>query len=179
MSVVVDASVAIPCVHPEEASTDVRRWLARMTTAGSNLVVPSHFWLEIVNVLARRHGYRGAAILEAIAELRELGFETVDLDEAALVLVIETVERHGLTAYDAQYLALSRQIDAPLVTLDRRLAVAASAMPGPGAIDPLGPRGVTEPRTGYGDTVAPTWPDYAGAASLLAGIRSRAVRAAP
>ncbi len=177
MRVVVDASVAIPCVHPEDTSTQVRRWIARGTTAGSLYLVPAHFWLEIVNALARRHRYSGDAVLEAVVELGQLGFETVDLDEAALVLVIDAVERHGLSAYDAQYLALSRQLDIPLATLDPRLASAASMKPGPGAIDPLAPLGISEPRARYGEPRQPTWPNYAGAASYLASIRGRAAQA--
>jgi predicted nucleic acid-binding protein len=35
--------------------------------------------------------------------------------------------RHNLTAYDALYVALAEMLDAPLVTLDRRLAAAAGA----------------------------------------------------
>jgi predicted nucleic acid-binding protein len=164
-----DASVAIPYLHAEEVSPAVRRWLGRWLAAGSTLMVPGHFWLEVVNSLARRHRYQGSSILEAVHELRQLPIETVELDEPAVVLVIEATERHGLTAYDAQYLALADQLDLAIVTLDRRLAAAA----GPRAIDPLSqsPR-ISEAHAPYGSGTRVTWPDYSGAASYLASLRA-------
>lgn len=171
MKAVIDASVGLPLVHGQDVSLGVGRWLGRWIAAGSGLVVPAHFWLEIVNSLARRHRYRGEAILEAVAELRMLDLETIELDEAALVLVIDATERHVLSAYDAQYLALAMQLDIPLVTLDRSLAFAA----GPRALDPLADAGVAEAGAPYGrrEGSRASWPDYAGAASYLASIRAR------
>lgn len=170
MKALLDASVAIPYVHPEDVSPAIRRWLVRWIAAGSTLVVPGHFWLEVVNSLARRHGHEGVSVLEAVHELRQLPIETVELDEPAIVLVIDATERHGLTAYDAQYIALAEQLDVPLVTLDRRLAAAAGSR----AIDPIGslPR-LSEAAAPYGSPNRVTWPNYAGAASYLASLRAR------
>jgi len=174
MKALIDASVAIPYVHAEESSSSVRRWLVRWMADGSTLAAPHHFWLEVVNSLARRHRYSGASILEAVHELRQLSIESVELDEPAIVLVIDTVERHGLSAYDAQYLALAEQLDVWLVTLDRRLAAAAGSR----AIDPTDPPGrLSETPVPYASTAHITWPDYAGAASYLASLRAGLRRA--
>jgi len=169
MRAVIDASVGIPIIHEQDVSRAVTGWVARWVAAGSGLVVPAHFWLEVVNSLAHRHRYRGDAILEAVAELRALEIETIELDEAALVLVLDVTERHGLSAYDAQYLALALQLGLPLVTIDRRLAAAAGAR----AIDPLEGRRVSETAAPYATPRTPTWPDYAGAASYFASLRAR------
>ncbi len=176
MKAVLDASVGISYVHREDVSPVVRRWFGRWVAAGSTLVVPSHFWLEVVNSLARRHGYEGVSIIEAIHELRGLPIETVALDEAALLLVIDATERHGLSAYDGQYLALAEQLDLPLVTFDRRLSAAA----GHRAIDPVGasPR-LSETAAPYGSPARVTWPDYAGAAAYLGALRAELRRATP
>ena len=40
------------------------------------------------------------------------------------VAVLDLAERTGLTAYDASYLWLARELKAELVTLDRKLAAA-------------------------------------------------------
>jgi predicted nucleic acid-binding protein len=167
---VIDASVAMPYVHAEESSAAVRRWLARWVAVGSTLVAPHHFWLEIVNSLARRHRYSGTAILEAVHDLRQLPIESVELDEPAIILVIDAVERHALSAYDAQYLVLAEQLDVSLVTLDRRLAETAGSR----AIDPTGlsPR-LSETPAAYGSAARVTWPDYSGAASYLASLRAQ------
>jgi predicted nucleic acid-binding protein len=72
MKAVLDASVAISWVHPEDVSVLIRGWLIRWTASGGAFVVPRHFWLEVVNSLAVKHRYRGAMVLEAIHELRHL-----------------------------------------------------------------------------------------------------------
>lgn len=169
MRAIIDASVGVPYVHQQDVSRPVRRWLTRWVAVGGSLVAPAHFWLEVVNALARRHRYPGAAILEAIHRMSELPITSVQLDESGLILVIDATERHLLSAYDAQYLALSQQLDLPLVTLDRRLADAAGLR----AIDPMadGAR-LSESRASYGDERRVTWPDYAEAASYLARLRA-------
>ena len=48
-----------------------------------------------------------------------LKVETVAVDSIA---VLDLAERTGLTAYDASYLWLARELEAELVTLDRKLA---------------------------------------------------------
>jgi predicted nucleic acid-binding protein len=166
---VLDASVGVSLVRPEESSSVVRRWLAAWLAAGNRLVVPSHFWLEIVNALARRHRWSGAAILEVIRELRELAIESVPPDDADVVLVIDAAERHGLSAYDARYLVLAERLDVGLVTLDRALAVAAGVR----WLDPLSStHRLSEPRHTYGKARPVTWPRYAGASRYLAELRA-------
>lgn len=173
MKAILDASVAISHVHPEAPSPAVRRWLTEWVATGGSFVVPRHFWLEIVNSLGIRHRYSGAAMLEAIHALRQLPIETIDLDEPAVVLVIDIVERHRLTAYDAQYVALSEQVVAPIVTVDRAIARAV----GTRAIDPLAPaHRLSETRAPYGEPARVTWPDYSGAAAYLSSLRAQVKR---
>lgn len=89
------------------------------------VIVPGMFWIEVVNVLARRHRYSGDAILESVARLDALGITTIQDSRPALLQAIDAVVSHHLTAYDAAYLALARSADAELLTLDRQLAAAA------------------------------------------------------
>ena len=174
MKALLDASVAIPYVHAEDVSPAVCRWLGRWMAGGSTLVVPRHFWLEVVNSLGQRHRYEGVSILEAVHELRQLPIESVELDDPGIVLVIDATERYALSAYDAQYVALAQQLDLPLVTLDRRLAAAAGSR----AIDPIeSSPSLSETRVPYGSALRVTWPDYAGAASYLASMRAELTKA--
>ena len=163
--VVLDASAALKLVRPEVGRDVAFRIVAR----APRLCVPSLFWVEIVNVLARRHGWPGAAILEAIHGLQSLDIETMEADPAAVLAVIDLVERHDLTAYDAAYLALAESLDADLATADRRLARAA----GDRAITIDVPGQINEDRATYRPRT-PTWPTWAAAGAYLADLRSRA-----
>jgi predicted nucleic acid-binding protein len=78
--------------------------------------------LEIAQVLRRYvrtsiiTAERGA---EALSDL--LGFPLTRYPHYVLLTRIWQM-RHGLTAYDAAYLALAEALDAPLITRDRALA---------------------------------------------------------
>lgn len=77
---------------------------------------------EVLNVFATFVRSGGASLEEAQpkwdeAVLRFSDFEK-DVDPLqALALAV----RHGISAYDAQYVALAEELDVPLVTQDRRL----------------------------------------------------------
>jgi len=64
------------------------------------------------------------ALAQAFRLRHALGVEEVAVDHD---LVLELAALTGLTAYDASYLWLKRQLCADLVTLDRRLARAAAS----------------------------------------------------
>lgn len=167
---VIDASVGIGCIGLEPWSERAKAVIVERVAAG--IVVPRHFWLEIVNVLARRYGHTGQEIIEAVHELDDSQIQTIESDRAALLLVIDLVERHGLTAYDAEYLALALRTDADLATADRQLALAA----GDRAIL-FGPQeGIAEARAAY-RTNEVTWPEWPAAGAYLAELRADAIRA--
>lgn len=169
-SIVVDASVALPLVHPEPLSAHITRRLAEWHDRGLRLIAPVHCWLEVVNSLARRHGYSGAELLEAVSELDHVGIDMVPMDRPLLLLTIDVLERHALTGYDAAYLALAHATDARLATSDRALARAA----GERAIF-LSEDG--QPRLSEGSAhyeVDPTWPGWRGSGAHLARLRADA-----
>jgi predicted nucleic acid-binding protein len=132
-------------------------------------MVPSHFWLEVVNALVRRYGWAGADVLRSIHDLDLHGIETVDLDQAAVVLTIDLTERHRLSSYDAAYLALAVVMDGFLATFDVALAAAAGAR----ALRPGAPR-LSEASVPYEHPV--TWPNYKGASAYLSKLRAEAAR---
>lgn len=160
--VVLDASAGVKLVRDEAGSDDV----SRMVAEAARTCVPTFFWLEVVNVLARRHGRSGAAMVEAVHELESLGIETLEADRATVLAVIDLVERHGLTAYDAAYLALALSLDAGIATADRRMALAA----GDRAILIGDDRGIAEERAEYRPRT-PTWTAWADAGAYLASLR--------
>jgi len=165
--VVIDASVGIPIVRHEATTATVSRLLHEPPYDGARFLVPSLFWLEVLNVLVRRYRLTPAAVLEALVELDAAEIETLEIDRPMLLLAMDAVIRHGLTAYDAAYLALAEAADAKLLTADVRLASAAGArahLIGPGT-------SMAEPRATYEMADWASWP---GAAAYLKTLRTRA-----
>lgn len=124
MSIIVDASVALAWCLPDEPNPLAERTLDRL--AGEDGLIPALFWYEVRNVLltAERRGRIEAAHAdEALFWLREMPFTADPGDDDVRVLAL--ARKHGLTAYDAAYLALALARQAPLATLDGALAQAA------------------------------------------------------
>lgn len=126
--VVIDASVAIASLREERYTPPVRAALRTWSGAGVELLVPTHFWLEVTNSLIRRHGYFPSQVVEDLVALDQLKLKTIDLDRPLLLLVIDPMAEFGLSAYDGIYLALARTTGSRLATLDTRLAAAAGEL---------------------------------------------------
>lgn len=123
---VVDASVACSWVLPDETSIIADTAYSRLETAGA--VAPDLLWHEIRNVLMmtfRRKRISFAMVAACMGKLRLLPIET-STTTASDQFVLALAERHGLTAYDAAYLALAMELALPLATLDKQLITAAS-----------------------------------------------------
>jgi len=117
--------VALACLRNEVGTAAARAAVAGWNDSSTELLVPSHFWIEVTNTLIRRHARPPADVVEALVYLDELGVRTDEPDRPQLLLAIDHMVRAGLSAYDAMYLALALSMDARLATLDRRLAEAA------------------------------------------------------
>jgi predicted nucleic acid-binding protein len=170
--IVIDASIGLSIVLGEPEGPLARVVLAEAVEGGTPIVVPSHFWLEMVNPLLRRHLWSTSGVVKAIHDLDELEVETIESDRAVLLSAIDFAERHRLTSYDAMYLALADVIDGSLMTFDLHLRAAAGLR----AISP-GARGrLSETRVPYEHDV--TWPNYKGASAYLAKLRAEALREA-
>jgi len=173
--VIVDASVAV-AVLLEESGTEAARRLTRgWASARAELFVPSHFWIEVTNVLMRRRGGTAAAAVEGLIVLDGLGAQTVEPDRPVLLLAIGAMERFGLSAYDAVYLALAQSTEARLATLDGRLAHAATET---GIeVEPAGLGRLAEHHAPYAATVSghPTWANSAVVGRHIAELRRQAM----
>jgi predicted nucleic acid-binding protein len=119
---VVDASALAALLFGEPEGDGV---VSRLGDA--RLVAPALLSFELANVClvkSRRHPAQAAALAAAFALRRRLGVEEIEVDhDDAVALAVRT----GLTAYDASYLWLARQLGAELVTLDAKLEHVATA----------------------------------------------------
>jgi predicted nucleic acid-binding protein len=117
---VVDASALAALLFGEPEAEAVA---ARLD--GARLVAPGLLAFELAKVCVvkrRRHPERGEAIQAGFNLRGRLGVTEIAVDHDA---VVELALATGLTAYDASYLWLARQLGVELVTLDKALDKAA------------------------------------------------------
>jgi predicted nucleic acid-binding protein len=121
--VVLDASVVLEWfVRDAKRRTAAARKLRSEFEAGELVVhSPRLLHLEILNVAGRRWAWDPEALVELARALDDLPFE---LWEPDLTDVAEWVGR-GLTAYDAEYVALAARLGVPLMTNDQGVLTAA------------------------------------------------------
>jgi predicted nucleic acid-binding protein len=168
-SIVIDASVVLARLLKEPEAPEIARAMDEWVAEDRSLLVPAYFWLEVIDRIRRVPGTNGERMLATVHRLDSFGIQTVESSRPMLIQVIDRVERHGLTPYDAMYLALADTVDGRLATLDRTLATAA----GPRAITfGDGPRLHDAPATYEHDM---TWPNYKHASAYLARLRAEAL----
>lgn|SRR6185312_6166442 len=118
---VVDASAIAALLFGEPEADTVAERLAE-----GRLVAPSLLEFELANVCllkSRRHPGQQPGLMAAFRLRARLGVEEIAVDHGGVVGLAAAT---GLTAYDASYLWLARELGAELVTLDRKLARAAA-----------------------------------------------------
>ncbi|UCH86455.1 MAG: type II toxin-antitoxin system VapC family toxin [Dehalococcoidia bacterium] len=119
--IVLDASSLVAVL----LNTDVGRRMANVISSpAESLHAPQLLDIEVLQVL-RGHVRRGAMTAErgamAAEVLGQLDITRYGHDELSSRI---WALRENLTAYDATYVALAEALDAPLLTLDARLAAA-------------------------------------------------------
>jgi len=118
---VVDASALAALIHAEPEAVDVAESIGDAT-----LIAPALLPHELDSVCAKKiraNPRDRRRLLEARALADELGIALLEVDHGGVIeLALET----GLTAYDAAYLWLAAAHGVDLVTLDARLARAAT-----------------------------------------------------
>lgn len=124
MSVVIDASMAIAWLMPDE-QTEASIRVLRLLSSTEGLV-PNIFRHEVRNILLvseRRQRISRSEVDEILRGLDEPSLRECGPGDDSDVVALARL--HRLTAYDAAYLALALSTGSPLATLDRALAAAA------------------------------------------------------
>lgn len=129
MSVVLDCSVTLACVHREEITSAVSHIFDLLRQGGA--WVPGLWRLEVGNALQtgirrKRHDadFRDATLADLATLPIQVDSET---DDQAWGATLQLAIRHQLTTYDAAYLELAIRRNLPLATLDEELRRAAKA----------------------------------------------------
>jgi predicted nucleic acid-binding protein len=116
--VILDASAGVEIAM---RTLSGRRLLNVLAEAGSPAVAPEHFLVEAAGVLRRLEGHGSVTRERAHTALSRLA-TLVDTAEVGPLLEEAWGLRANLTIADAVYVVLARRLDAPLLTLDSRLA---------------------------------------------------------
>ncbi len=115
---VIDASVAVKWVQPEELSAEAQLLVSRYP----RLIVPDFLYLEVANTLWKRAQRKELTTQETFVALEgicNMVLEVVPakgLLDSAMAFALQTKR----TLYDSVYLALALDSDCKLVTADRR-----------------------------------------------------------
>ena len=124
---VVDASVGIKLFVEEPLSDQAHALFTKLTKdPPAELYVPDLFYIACTNILlkyVRRFGRSLEDSQADLADLKTLALKTVstaELMEDAILLAFQK----NLTAYDACYAVLARQLNIPLITADKPMAQA-------------------------------------------------------
>ncbi len=117
--IVLDASAAVAWLLGSPESPAIEH---RISDPGTTLHAPHILSVEVAQVL-RRHDLFGnlssTRATEAVEDLADL--DVIHHPHEPLLPLIWKL-RQNLTAYDAAYVALAMALDAPLLTLDARIA---------------------------------------------------------
>jgi predicted nucleic acid-binding protein len=126
--IVVDASIAASWLLYDELSDAAEQVLEQMQE-GKPIVVPSLWLLEITNVLftaERRKRIDKKHRDAALDRIERLPITISSAPTAGDLKILRALaEKHQLTAYDAEYLRVAKELKLPLASLDKNLIAAA------------------------------------------------------
>lgn len=121
----IDASVAIKWFINEPDSAIAQQLLVHLTAdPHARFFVPDFFYLECGNILWKHAHQRGTltapAAVAKMSDLLALPLQSITTSSLA-ALAVQLALDHGVTVYDACYVAASFQLNVPLITADDRL----------------------------------------------------------
>lgn len=132
LTCVVDANVALKLFFEQTGSDRADALFAHLeANARSRFYVPDFFYAECASALAnyaRLTNHPPKQAREDMKELLALALQvmpTADLAAEALDIALT----HGISGYDAFYVALSSRVNAPFVTADEKLVRALAGRP--------------------------------------------------
>ena len=120
---VVDVSVAGAWIMPDESST-ISVAIGERVLA-ETAWVPDLFWHEVRNLLVMARGRSRIPEDLVWRQLERIETMPIRVAQTNSTTVLRLALKHGLTAYDASYLAVAQALALPLATFDRAMAEAA------------------------------------------------------
>lgn len=125
MTLVIDASVALAAVIPDEQSAWAEEVVSVVARTGAR--APMLWELEVVSGLRSAELRGRISARDADAALTLLSRLPIRLEQPSAQAVLRLSREHALSAYDAAYLAVAVRHAVPLASHDRALLAAAQA----------------------------------------------------
>jgi predicted nucleic acid-binding protein len=129
LALVIDASVVLAWLMPDEQTPAAERIIGRLTL-GHQAQAPALLPFEVGNALLvaqRRRRITASVAAELEREFGALPIAIAPADQDTAARAAKLAREHGLSVYDAAYLDLARQRRFALATLDAGLRKAAQA----------------------------------------------------
>ncbi|MBI3184037.1 MAG: type II toxin-antitoxin system VapC family toxin [Myxococcales bacterium] len=127
MAFIIDCSITMSWCFADEATPAASKVQDRLESEAA--LVPTHWCLEVVNVLAMAEKRKRITPAKSAAFLGLLKAVDIEIDGEtagrAFGHLLTLCRSHGLTSYDAAYLELALRRGLPLATLDDELRSAA------------------------------------------------------
>lgn len=124
---VLDCSVTMAWCFGDEATAAAFAVLDRL--GRETALVPSHWFLEVANVLAMAEKRKRMTAAATTEFLKLLGMLDIEVDDApasrTFAHVLPLCRSYSLTSYDAAYLELATRRQLPLASLDTDLRAGA------------------------------------------------------
>src|ERR1051326_2080129 len=118
--IVVDASVWVSHLRPQDVHHDASHaWLERYTAAGNLLIASSFLSLEVAAAISRGTGDSsiGSEAVKTLQDFPAMYF--ISLDAALMQNAIDVATNLQLRAGDAIYVALAHALSLPLISWDK------------------------------------------------------------
>jgi len=129
-ALIIDCSITMAWCFADEATVETAAVQDRLIAEAA--VVPSHWFLEVVNVLVMAEKRWRISAADASSFLQLLSALDIQPDHEtfprAFAQLPPLCRTHGLASYDAAYLDLALRRQLPLATLDDDLRRAAMGM---------------------------------------------------
>jgi predicted nucleic acid-binding protein len=127
---IIDCSITMAWCFADEATTETAQVQDRLIAEAA--LVPEHWFLEVVNVLAMAEKRKRISAVDATNFLRLLATLDIQTDHETSARAFDHLpplcRNHGLTSYDAAYLELAVRQRLPVASLDDDLRQAALAL---------------------------------------------------
>lgn len=119
--VILDASVVIKWFVQENGWNDAVEFKEKLLKGLEEIAVPDLLVYEVINVLRFKRGVSEEGINSILPSLFNLGLEIIFPTEKLMRDALHLSFVTDLSIYDSVYLALANELDAPVITVDKRI----------------------------------------------------------